>query len=151
MYHRVLTTDEQGRAGSHPGIVVERDTFVRHMALLRQRFVVLSVQEFAAHLEQNRPFPSSSCLITFDDGWRDNFVNALPVLEAQQLPSVIFLPVNFIGTNRLFWREALTQLLVRACLVAREPSHRDRLREPLSALGMEQVLDIPDQDPRAKI
>jgi peptidoglycan/xylan/chitin deacetylase (PgdA/CDA1 family) len=151
MYHRVLTSDEQRRAGSHPGIVVGHDTFARQMSLLRRRFVVLSVEEFAAHLEQKRPFPSSSCLITFDDGWRDNFVNALPVLEEERLPSVVFLPVNFIGTNRLFWREALTQLLVRASLVARDAAHRDRLRAPLSALGMERVLDIEDADPRPKV
>src|SRR3712207_3686640 len=68
MYHRVLTPEARRRTGSHPGIVVDRRTFARHMAVLKRRFVVLSTEEFARHLERREPLPDSSCLITFDDG-----------------------------------------------------------------------------------
>jgi peptidoglycan/xylan/chitin deacetylase (PgdA/CDA1 family) len=42
-------------------------------------------------------------LITFDDGYRDNFTQALPVLQARNLPAVIFLTTDHIGSSTPFW------------------------------------------------
>ena len=103
--------------------------------------------EFAKHLTTRQPFRGPCCLITFDDGWVDNFENALPVLRAHRLPAVMFLPVNFIGRRRLFTREALTHLLVRAIDVGRrEPARREALRAHLSPTGLASVLDTTDRD-----
>lgn len=152
MYHRVLTPDERRAAGSHPALVVDRDTFARQMALLKKRFVVLSVAEFADHVQHRRPFPSSSCIVTFDDGWRDNYDNALPILAGLGIPSLIFLPMNFIGRRRVFWQEALVQLLGRAVvLIRREPGQRAALETLLAPVGLAGVLDVSDADPRATI
>jgi len=152
MYHRVLTSDERRTAGSHPALVVDRETFARQMALLKKRFVVLSIAEFAAHIQQRRPFPSSSCIVTFDDGWRDNYENALPILAALGIPSLIFLPMNFIGERRVFWQEALVQLLRQAVLqVRREPVRRAALDALLSPVGLASVLDETAADPTATV
>jgi peptidoglycan/xylan/chitin deacetylase (PgdA/CDA1 family) len=152
MYHRVLTSEERSRTGSHPGIVVDRETFARQMAVLKRRFVVLSLEEFADRMERNIPFDDSSCLITFDDGWRDNFTHALPILRHHRLPAVIFLPVNFIGRRRLFWQEALAHLVFRAVMKAREePARRARLRERLAVVHMDSLLDLSDDDPRPAV
>ena len=82
MYHRVLTRGRTSVGGSHPALVVERETFARSDG----------GPEAALHRDVGRgvrradgaktPFPDSTCLITFDDGWRDNFTNALPSLQA---------------------------------------------------------------------
>jgi peptidoglycan/xylan/chitin deacetylase (PgdA/CDA1 family) len=147
MYHRVLTGDEQRATGSHPGIVVTRETFAKQVATLKRRFVPLSPAEFAERMEQGRPFPSSSCLVTFDDGWYDNFTNALPILEEHRVPALVFLPVNFIGQRRLFWREALTHVageLVRRARTDR--ALRQRAEALLRPLGLERVLDAPEDN-----
>jgi peptidoglycan/xylan/chitin deacetylase (PgdA/CDA1 family) len=152
MYHRVLTADERRTSGSHPALVVDRATFARQMSLLKKRFVVLSVAELAAYVEQRRPLPSSSCLVTFDDGWRDNYDNALPILSELRIPSLIFLPMNFIGQRRVFWQEGLVQLLGRAVAVAREtPDRRPALEALLAPVGLAFVLDLPDRDPKRAI
>jgi peptidoglycan/xylan/chitin deacetylase (PgdA/CDA1 family) len=152
MYHRVLTPEERRIAGSHPALVVDRDTFARQMALLKKRFVVLSVAQFADHVEHRRPFPSSSCIVTFDDGWRDNYDNALPILSRLGIPSLIFLPMNFIGHRRVFWQEALVQLLGRAVVqVHHQPDRRAALQALLTPVGLDGVLDESGSDPRATI
>jgi peptidoglycan/xylan/chitin deacetylase (PgdA/CDA1 family) len=152
MYHRVLTPEERRRAGSHPALVVERDTFARQMALLKKRFVVLSVAQFAEYVEQRRPLPSSSCVVTFDDGWRDNYDNALPILARLGMPSLIFLPMNFIGRRRVFWQEALVQLLGRAVVrLRREPQQRAAVAALLAPAGLAGLLDDPSPDPKAAI
>jgi peptidoglycan/xylan/chitin deacetylase (PgdA/CDA1 family) len=85
-------------------------------------------------------------LVTFDDGWVDNAENALPVLRAENIPAVIFLPVGFIGACRLFTREALTHLLVEAVKASRQdPEIRKALSGHLSPFGLDHVLDA-DED-----
>ena len=143
MYHRVLTADERRRAGSHPALVVERDTFARQMALVKRRFTVLSVAELADRMQRDIPLPDSSCVITFDDGWKDTATNALPVLDAHALPALVFLPVNFIGRRRVFWQEALTHLLERAvAAAAASEARRTALTTLLRPFALDRVLSI---------
>ena len=145
-YHRVLTADERARVASHPAMVVDRDVFAKQMALLKRRFTVLSLDALTERLRSGLPLPNSSCLITFDDGWKDTFDNALPVLERLRLPAVVFLPVGYVGSRRVFWQEALTRLLRLAANTAKErPLVRERLRNVLSRFGLEPLLDAePD-------
>lgn len=152
MYHRVLTRDERAQTGSHPGIVVDCEAFAKQMAFLKRRFKVLSLEEFADRMERKVSFDNASCLITFDDGWRDNFSHALPILQRYELPAVVYLPVNFIGGRRLFWQEHLTHLTLQAVMQARsEPGCRERLRKLLALACLEVMLDLPDRDPRPAI
>ena len=152
MYHRVLTSEERTKTGSHPGIVVDRETFASQMAVLKRRFRVLSIDEYTARMESLTPFDDSSCLITFDDGWRDNFTHAMPILKYYGLSAVVFLPVNFIGGRRLFWQEQLTHLVYQAVMEARnEPQRREQFCESLSAVHLDSLLDLRDRDPRPAI
>jgi peptidoglycan/xylan/chitin deacetylase (PgdA/CDA1 family) len=152
MYHRVLTSDDRAKTGSHPGIVVDRDAFAVQMGMLRRYFKVLSIAQFAERLEKQAPFEDASCLITFDDGWRDNVTHALPILRQNQLSAVVFLPVNFIGGQRIFWQEHLTHLAVEAVMqVRREPGRRRRLGELLAPVGLDSLLDASAIDPRPMV
>jgi peptidoglycan/xylan/chitin deacetylase (PgdA/CDA1 family) len=90
---------------------VTPETFARHLGWLGKSFRVLPLSEVIAHLTQNRPLPKGACSITFDDGWRDNFVYALPVLRQHNLSAAIFLVVDRIGTPGAFWPDELSRSL----------------------------------------
>jgi peptidoglycan/xylan/chitin deacetylase (PgdA/CDA1 family) len=109
MYHRVLPAGAD--SFSADSICVTPEAFERQMKFLRRHFRVLSIAELADHLESGRELPSGSCVVTFDDGWRDNFEHALPILREQQVPAVIFVATDFIGGNDCFWQERLSRLL----------------------------------------
>jgi peptidoglycan/xylan/chitin deacetylase (PgdA/CDA1 family) len=148
MYHRVLPSEQRLRTASQQGLVVDEETFARQIAFLKRLFHELTLDEFADRLARREPFERPSCLITFDDGWIDNFDHALPVLREQGVPAVMFLPVNFIGSRRLFIREALTHLLVKAVETSRrESTRRDGIRQRLAPLGFDSLLDVEDIDP----
>ncbi len=152
MYHRILSPAERAASGSHPAYIVDTQTFAMHLDVLRRRFRVISPAAFAQHLEHDRPFADSTCLITFDDGWKDNLSNALPLLDRLELPVLVFLPVNFIGERRMFWREAVTHLLVRAVAVARRDQDRHAsLTALLATYGLADVLDLPDENLKESI
>jgi peptidoglycan/xylan/chitin deacetylase (PgdA/CDA1 family) len=112
MYHRVLPAGAD--TFSADSICVRPETFARQMAFLRRHFRVLSIAELAEHLNSGRELPSRSCVVTFDDGWRDNFEHALPVLRDQQVPAVIFVATDFIGGDDCFWQERLSRLMFHA-------------------------------------
>lgn len=150
MYHRVLTPEQRRQTASQAGLIVEQATFARQMRVLKRFFTVLTLDEFADRLERRIPFDGPCCLITFDDGWIDNLENALPVLSQEGLPAVVFLPVNFIGARRLFTREALTHLLVKAIEACRaDAARRPTFLAHLAPLGLAGVLDHQDENPLA--
>jgi peptidoglycan/xylan/chitin deacetylase (PgdA/CDA1 family) len=111
MYHRVLSDSDRNKSFSHDGIIVDRDTFERHIRFLKKAFHVMALDEFNHRIQNNISFDNYSCLITFDDGWKDNYTDAYPVLRKYDLPATIFLPVDYIGTHDPFWQEKLGQRL----------------------------------------
>lgn len=152
MYHRVLPQADQVDSASHPAIVVDPETFARHMHVLKRWFRVLSVEELVDHMTRGVPLPDCSCVITSDDGWIDNYHHMLPILREHGLPALVFLPVNYIGTRRLFWQETLTHLLIRAILeVRRDPSRRPGLGAILNPAGLGALLDARGDDLRPAI
>jgi peptidoglycan/xylan/chitin deacetylase (PgdA/CDA1 family) len=50
-------------------------------------------------------------VVTFDDGWRDNYTVAYPVLKKYAIPAIIFLTTDYINTNKQFWFQRVKYLL----------------------------------------
>lgn len=137
MYHRVLNAPERERSFSSDGILVSPQTFDRQLGFLRRHFNVVTPEQFVERLRRGEPFDDATCLITFDDGWIDNFTNALPLLRKHALPAVVFLPTGFIGTDRCFWQERLARLLYRLHgLYRTDPSETSAIVE---GYGLKQV------------
>lgn len=114
MYHRVVSQSEHRRVFSHEGMVVDDDAFELQVRCIKEHFSPVSLEEFLDNLRSGRRFRNGSCLVTFDDGWRDNYVNALPILEHHRVPATIFLSTGFIGSGKRFWQERLSEELHRA-------------------------------------
>jgi len=146
MYHRVLSGEEISRRKIQNGIIVETGTFKKQIRFIRKYLKPISLKEFVDHLEKNIPFPSKTCLITFDDGWRDNFLNAYPVLKEESVPAVIFLPTDFVGSLRSFWQEELADLLAAARRRLRED--KEFVKKNKRLLTIEEIRGIMACDPK---
>ncbi len=112
MYHRVLPDESRAASMSHGAITVGRNVFRQHMQYLQTHFIPLDQTAFMAGLQAEKTFADQSCLITFDDGWKDNYTHAWPILRELQVPATIFLSSGFIGTAKRFWQERLTERLL---------------------------------------
>src|SRR5690606_22913761 len=55
--------------------------------------------------------PHRACALTFDDGWRDNYVHAFPVLRESRAPATIYLVSRLVGGNYGFWPTRLARIL----------------------------------------
>jgi peptidoglycan/xylan/chitin deacetylase (PgdA/CDA1 family) len=147
MYHRVLEPGAEATAWSHPAIVVRRATFERQMTELAARCRMLTLDEFEAFLDRGAAAdPRPGCLVTFDDGWIDTYRDAWPVLAARRIPAVVFLPTQFIGADRMFWREALGRLLFDAWMQARrDAAFAARAASTLQPHGLAGLLQQPPE------
>ncbi len=111
MYHRILPSDDPRFASEEPGMIVTPDTFRQQLRQLKQWFTVLPLREWVERAERGAPLPARACAITFDDGWRDNFEFALPILQQEQLPATVFVVSHMIGTHQSFWPNRLSRVL----------------------------------------
>jgi peptidoglycan/xylan/chitin deacetylase (PgdA/CDA1 family) len=66
--------------------------------LARNGYTSLTADQFAAHLA-GRPVPDKSVLITFDDGYLDNWVYAHPVLQRHGMRAIMFVVTGWVGTG----------------------------------------------------
>lgn len=128
MYHRVLTKEELARYPVQPGMYVLDSVFAQQMSFVRSNFTVLSLQELL-DLWQRGEWSAHAryCVITFDDGWLDNYRHAYPVLKQLRMPATIFLPTDYVGRNEWFWPDQLAVL----CKVVADRKQR---QEPLAAV-----------------
>lgn len=78
--------------------------FARQMEYVAENYNVCSLDEMTARLRSNE-LPPNLLAITFDDGYRDNFTHAFPVLRRLGLPATIFLATDAIGTGRVLWQD----------------------------------------------
>src|SRR6267143_2306105 len=113
-YHRVLPESELRRQFVQPGMYVRPRVLEAHLRFLRRHFRIISFDEFLSLRDARAWDPGARyCLITFDDGWRDNYVHAYPLLRRLAMPATIFLPTRFVGTDEWFWPEKLAHVLAR--------------------------------------
>ena len=111
MYHRILPRHDPRYAQEEPGMIVEPDTFKLHLQVLKEEFTLLSLNEWVERKNSNRTLPEKACVITFDDGWLDNYEYAFPLLEQASVPATLFAVSDMIGTCEAFWPNSIVRLL----------------------------------------
>jgi len=75
--------------------------FDEQMSHLRELgYQVVDLDAVLAHYGEGAALPERAVLITFDDGYRDNLVNAAPVLERHGYPAVQFVPIAYVGDGQ---------------------------------------------------
>lgn len=121
MYHRILPASDPRHDWEEPGMIVTPDTFAEHLRQVKQLFTPVSLPQWVDDYQQGKALPAKACAITFDDGWRDNYEYAFPVLQQQQCPATIFLVADYIGSKRQFWPNRLAQLLLQHSATLQQP------------------------------
>lgn len=80
------------------------NVFEKQMEYLSSRFNVLPLEEAVERIKR-KDVPDNTVVITFDDGYRDNYVNAFPIMKKWSVPVTIFLATDAIGSGRVLWHD----------------------------------------------
>lgn len=67
--------------------------------LKKQGFEFFTASELVKFYKKNGEFPLKAISITFDDGWKDNYLNAFPIMKKFGVKATIFLVPTCIGQN----------------------------------------------------
>lgn len=90
VYHRVLA----GRRGA--GEMAGEDAFAWQMRYLRERCRPVGWPKIC----ERGAGGGIRVLVTFDDGYRDNFTRAMPVMEQNEIPGIFFVVTDFVFDGR---------------------------------------------------
>jgi peptidoglycan/xylan/chitin deacetylase (PgdA/CDA1 family) len=119
-------------------MIVNDVTFGKLLEYLKSRFQFISLE--ALFRGETDPANNSKprCLLTFDDGWKDTYTTAYPLLKRLEVPAAMFVVTGKIGHRTGFWVEQLKNAW-------RRPSFGAHVRWVLSRrLGTDQARRLGD-------
>ncbi|MFC1981444.1 polysaccharide deacetylase family protein [Chloroflexota bacterium] len=109
MYHRVGTHQEYGITP-----VITPQDFEKQIAYLCQRFEIMRLYELVHCVQKKGGLSKKAVVITFDDGYKDNYIYAYPILKRYNVPATIFLTTGHIGTGNPFWWDKIAYIIKHA-------------------------------------
>jgi peptidoglycan/xylan/chitin deacetylase (PgdA/CDA1 family) len=116
-YHRFPS---QGVEHFDDGVVdATAEEFETHVACLKRYFNVIGADELNA-FANGAKLPANPVAITFDDGYRDCYTQALPILQRHDCKAIFFVATSIISERKLYWWDRVAYLIKHA--------RRERLR-----------------------
>lgn len=113
MFHGFTDQKHQGLENAqHKHLEVQKfEAFLKH---LTQHFHMLSLDQAVNHLNHRTPLPQNSVVLTFDDGFRSNFLLAYPLLKKWRAPALIYLATEFVDEKKPIWVDRVDHALNQA-------------------------------------
>ncbi|MBR1942789.1 polysaccharide deacetylase family protein [bacterium] len=124
MYHQIINKndipkkylDEYGNVVNPFVILTEK--FEHQMDILKENnFYTLTLDDVLLFVEGKKEFPKNSILITFDDGNKNNYINAYPILKKRNMNAVIFLITSKISENNDEYNPKKSQYLSKTEII----------------------------------
>jgi peptidoglycan/xylan/chitin deacetylase (PgdA/CDA1 family) len=133
MYHRVLPATDPARRLEQPGMYVSPSTLDMHLHVLKEHFELVHLDDWLRAAARGEALPRLACALTFDDGWRDNFDHAFPVLRRHSAPATIFVVSTLTNTYQEFWPNRLARLIAAGDGTAAMPAELADVLAPVLA------------------
>lgn len=109
-YHRVIDRSDW-QSERRPPNTIFVDEFHAQMEFVARRFHVPDADELRGIIEHERVTRDYSLVITFDDGYENNYTHALPILKQHGFHAIFFVTSGLIGrASRAFWFDRLDQV-----------------------------------------
>jgi peptidoglycan/xylan/chitin deacetylase (PgdA/CDA1 family) len=140
-YHRIGTPGHS--LLDHALWSATQDDFDAHVRMLKSHFDVIGIDDLSSAIgdasrdETRRRHRFA--MITFDDGYIDNYELAFPVLQAHNATATFFLTTGFVGDRRLGWWDEI------AWMVRSSPRRKVRLEAPWFGSTVELATGLADE------
>lgn len=111
-YHRVLDiANIENYPYDHELISASREQFDYQIKYISKYFNPISEEQLVDHLENSTSLPRRPIMVTFDDGFNDNYHNAFPILRKYKVPATIFITSGNIDSGKTLWFDWLASLI----------------------------------------
>ena len=130
-YHRILPLPD-ARRYAFQGMVLARDEFQGQIAYLARHYRPLPLGEALDRLRAGT-LPKRAVAVTFDDGYRDNYQYAFPILKRFHVPATFFLVTDCLDRGMRLWWDEVAEGMLRA---ASNPASDGNGLPPILARGI---------------
>lgn len=103
MYHRFSAVKK--------GHEITAATFEKQLRLIKRYFNPMTLAELAKIIEQQGSAPANAVVITVDDGYRDFYEVAFPLLKKYQVPATFFVTTGFVNGDIWLWYDQVNWIL----------------------------------------
>lgn len=114
-YHRVFDVSRLGGFEFDPELVSATDTdFAWQMRAVAEHSNPVCFSDVVAHLDGRRRLPARAVLVTFDDGYDDNYHVAFPILQSLGVPATFFVSTGHVDSGMPYEYDWLVHMLRKA-------------------------------------
>jgi len=131
-------------AGADPyriDLTVSPEMFEAQLAYLQAAgYSSISLEDLTRHLAVGAPLPPKPIILTFDDGYVDNFIYAFPLLRQYGLTGTFFVVTQFLDEGRagyVSWEQVRLMQNNGMDIQAHGVSHEDPKKQPVALLQQE--------------
>lgn len=113
-YHSVSDASGQNFQYVAPNLAVAPGVFERHVAFLSKRYQIISLDDVVNWISGTAEIQGPAVVITFDDGYRDNYLYAYPVLKKWAATATFYVVTEAIGEVHPLWTCEIRDLVYRS-------------------------------------
>lgn len=106
MYHS-LCAGKRDRKNPLYEIQTSSKKFDKHMEYICKHYNVIPLDKAIECLYGGGELPKNSIVVTFDDGFKDNYTIGLPILKKYNVPAIIFLTTSLVSSTVPYWQQKL--------------------------------------------
>jgi len=88
--------------------------FYWQMEFVKKHYNPIRFSDFIEYLDGKKSLPPNPLIVTFDDGFEDNYSVVFPILKQLDVPATIFISSDYIGKTETFWFDWVVYLLKKA-------------------------------------
>lgn len=127
------------------------EQFRKQLQFLKKYFQVITLDEALLLTQDKLPLNKRYALITFDDGYCDNYEEAYPVLKEEEISAVFFIPTDYVDSGIVPWWDEIAWMLKNT--TKKEFCFGDRNTFNLNLTSLDEVirkfLTVIKSDPRS--
>jgi peptidoglycan/xylan/chitin deacetylase (PgdA/CDA1 family) len=112
-YHRVMTVPDQDAFDFDMELIsASAESFRQQMQFVKERFRPMHMADVMARIDAGQPLPPDAVVVTFDDGYDDNYQTAFPILRELGVPATFFISTGHIDNGSPFAYDWLVYMIL---------------------------------------
>ena len=112
-YHSISDATDGNDLYVSPAVAHSPAVFERHVAMLARCYRCVTMDDVLEAMAGGRPLPAGAVAITFDDGYRDNYSRAYPILRRHGVPATFYLTSGCLDGAEPLWTSQIRYVIQR--------------------------------------
>ncbi|MDW7775646.1 MAG: polysaccharide deacetylase family protein [Methanosarcinales archaeon] len=110
MYHRIFD-NKNSNIDIDTDYLITPEEFEKQIKYISEKYNVISFDELIEHYQNKSKLPKNSIIITFDDGYKDCYTIAYPILQKYNVSAMFFIATDYINSDDIYWWDKVAYAL----------------------------------------